>query len=613
MAKRKAPRTLAEEVADLDDPTPKDLDPEQQGSEHSSDGSTDEDIAQATEHYIDTGKSKLRKADPPSLGPEYSGSHIRRDNLFNDVDMSDDDPFATDQSQQSGASDASDIDEYADPDIVDLNLEKNIGLDGEIDSDEAFGEDDGDKFQGYTFRGSKSGRKEPREQGVANGHADAQGMDTDSGGFSDMDSETIETTQEANRTNRTINGAIDTTLDPGHGVDADNDIDIEDTSTLSSEDEGSGPAASSSDSDNSSTSPPADSDRAALRKIVADSQKVMTSSLSAAAKADVAKGRAIKQQRTAFDSLLSTRIRLQKALVATNSLPTTDHTSSEPTNPAVEAAEKATVRLWSTLDSLRQTLEPNSSPDEAIESPSDQTDFATPISTLWTRMQTHERLMRPRRLSILNKWSSKTAPISTLPRANKFSTTPTQQPLSAVLEQQLTSVTNMEKLIAKTQIPRSCAPMQAAAAALSAKSTSNHDTSPSSSDTLPIYDDADFYSILLRDLLEQRSSDLHATTTPIPGVATTTIPGIKDPAFRIHKKRVDTKASKGRKIRYTVQEKVQNFMAPDDRGDWGETQRGELFRGLLGMKGAGGDDEFMNGDEIEEDGKTEEGLRLFRR
>ncbi|KAL8914984.1 MAG: hypothetical protein Q9172_006978 [Xanthocarpia lactea] len=612
MPRRKAPRTLAEEVADLDDPTPKDLDPEQQGSEHPSDGSSDEDIAQETEHYIDTGKGKLRTADPPSLGPEYSGSHISRDDLFNGADVSDDDPFATGLSQQSGGSDASDIDEYADPDTVDLKLENDIGHDEEIDSDEAFGEDDGDKFQGYTFRGSKSGRKEPQEQSVANGHMDAQRMDTDSGGFSDMDSETIETTQGADSTNRTINGTIETTLERGHRVDADNDIDMEDTSTLSSEDEGSGPAASSSDSDNSSTSPPADPDRAALRKIVADSQKVMTANLSEAAKADVAKGRAIKQQRTAFDSLLSTRIRLQKALVATNSLPTADHTSGEPTNPAVEAAEKATLRLWSTLDSLRQTLEPSSSPDEAIQPPSDQTDFATPISTLWIRMQAYERLMRPQRLSTLNKWSSKTAPVSTLPRGNKFSTTPTQQPLSAVLEQQLTSVTNMEKLIAKTQIPLSCAPLQAAAAASSAKSTSNHDTSPPSSDTLPIYDDTDFYSVLLRDLLEQRSSDLHATTTPIPGVASTTIPGIKDPALRIHKKRVDTKASKGRKIRYTVQEKVQNFMAPDDRGRWGETQRGELFRGLLGMKGARGDDEVMNGDESEDEGRAEEGLRLFR-
>lgn len=50
------------------------------------------------------------------------------------------------------------------------------------------------------------------------------------------------------------------------------------------------------------------------------------------------------------------------------------------------------------------------------------------------------------------------------------------------------------------------------------------------------------------------------------------------------KKTVDTKASKGRKLRYHVHEKLQNFMVPipAQRGAWHEEQIDELFASLLG-------------------------------
>jgi len=49
------------------------------------------------------------------------------------------------------------------------------------------------------------------------------------------------------------------------------------------------------------------------------------------------------------------------------------------------------------------------------------------------------------------------------------------------------------------------------------------------------------------------------------------------------KKVVDTKASKGRKLRYEVHEKIKNFMVPVlNRGTWHEEQIDELFASLLG-------------------------------
>lgn len=80
-----------------------------------------------------------------------------------------------------------------------------------------------------------------------------------------------------------------------------------------------------------------------------------------------------------------------------------------------------------------------------------------------------------------------------------------------------------------------------------------------------------------------------------------------------HRPNVDTKASKGRKMRYTVHEKLRDFMVRDDRTTWGEKQVTELFGGLLGVRTAG-EDMLMQEDEDDDDEvkREEEGLMLFR-
>lgn len=360
-------------------------------------------------------------------------------------------------------------------------------------------------------------------------------------------------------------------------------------------------AISESDSDTSSTSSSAPSlnsapqtkqsaQRAELRKIMAESQKAIVSNISAAAKADAAKGKAIKKQRSAFDGLLNTRIRLQKALVATNSLAMTS-TEGEDTK-AIVSAEQAALNLWNTIDSLRRSL-PSSSPSPPITATT-----TTSLSTLWQHTHEPTTASLPAHREILTKWSNKINPpaAALLTQRNKFSQAPSQQPLTAVLDAQLTGIQG-QKNIDKARTPRSCAPLQAQADhAFEAEKR--------------IYDDSDFYTSLLRELVQQRSSSsLHTNPMPTP-----LLPGIKDRSLRV-KKNVDTKASKGRKIRYTVHEKLQNFMAPEDRGTWGERQRGELFGGLLGRRVEMGEGEGMdidgNGDE--EGMREEEALMLFRR
>ena len=394
-------------------------------------------------------------------------------------------------------------------------------------------------------------------------------------------------------------GSGDEDIDDGiHSLESAVEEEDGDSDDVEMEDED----ATDDDSDGTSisdgpTEPKAD-DRTALRNMMAEEQKTVAASLSKAAKADITKGQAIKHQRTTFDSLLNTRIKLQKALVATNSMDTSA-TGSDGHSEAIEAAEKAALRLFDTLSELRSSLQTSTSRSLPSVS-SASSSHSRPSSSLWKRMQDHEAVSIPRRRSNLTKWSQKTNPATALPRANNFSQTP-QQPLTSVLDEYL-SGTNAEKLVAKTQLPRSCAPIQAA---------SRIPSDPS------IYDDADFYTLLLRELVDQRMADPTSTT----GIVTINSNGTSLPSSRLFKvkKPVDTKASKGRTMRYTVHEKLQNFMAPEDLGTWGERQRGELFGNLFGRKVRLGEDEGIDGvDDVEEmegeDGegmKGEVGLRLF--
>ena len=93
-----------------------------------------------------------------------------------------------------------------------------------------------------------------------------------------------------------------------------------------------------------------------------------------------------------------------------------------------------------------------------------------------------------------------------------------------------------------------------------------------------IFDDADFYQQLLRDIIEARGSG-HNSGDVEPGWIQ------RQKASKVkRKKTVDAKASKGRKLRYQVHEKLQNFMVPVTvaKGVWHDEQIDELFISLLG-------------------------------
>ncbi|KAK2581039.1 hypothetical protein KPH14_006086 [Odynerus spinipes] len=92
-----------------------------------------------------------------------------------------------------------------------------------------------------------------------------------------------------------------------------------------------------------------------------------------------------------------------------------------------------------------------------------------------------------------------------------------------------------------------------------------------------IYDDDDFYHQLLRDLIEYKSSDI---TDPIQ----LSKQWIQLQSIRSKMKRkIDTRATKGRRVRYNVHNKLVNYMAPITVNDtWTDVAKTELYSSLFG-------------------------------
>lgn len=324
-----------------------------------------------------------------------------------------------------------------------------------------------------------------------------------------------------------------------------------------------------------------------LRKLMGEEQQTVVA-MSQAAKADAAKGNAVKAQRKAFDSLLHARMDLQKALIATNSMAAIEEKGSDDkTIFPYEGAEEAAIKLWNTLDGLRhELLKANGA--QAGQKRKRGVELSTSTSSIWDRMQATEVAMIDNRQTTLDKWSTKVRGTDAQPISRKLNPTAPQQSLTSLLQDQLV---NSDHLVQRTKIPRSCAPVQRDEKLVEDPN---------------IYDDGYFYQLLLKELVDQRRVESLSNGGADSGNALqwTAVKEIKT------RKNVDTKASKGRKMRYNIHEKIQNFMAPENRGSWESDAIDRFFGTLLGQKMTLTEEDAKEG--ADDLSPEEEGLMLFR-
>ena len=490
-------------------------------------------------------KSKLRKPQEINLGKQYAGSQVSRDAL--DAE-SDDDPFKA----RSDDEDSEDDD--------DEGAEVENGDDEDSDSQEASEESEDEKPK-QTKKSKQQQREADSEEdevdGMETGSDDIEGSEGSEDGLDedDMDSE----------------GSQDD--------DDDDDDDQEETNRGGKSD-----------------------DREELRQLMATDQKAIAASISQATKSDAVKGKAVKQQRSTFDSLLNTRIKFQKGLTAMNQLSVAAKGADDVDREAVKSAESAALSLWSTLEDLRYTLADAQSGESKKRKRPSPVSSTTSSDSLWKRMTDLESDSVVHRRAILDKWSLKVRGSNTSgPNARGKllgSSTGGQQTITAVLDAQLATEAGERS----TKRAR--------------KQAANGDE-----DDEPIYDDTAFYQTLLRELVEQRmSSDsitngLDTLHIQLPSrLSLHPVTGMRNDKNK-RRGAVDTRATKGRKMKYDVHEKLQNFMAPEDRGTWTTRARDEFFASLLGRTASGllgEDDEEASAAEESDEDREEGGLRLFR-
>ncbi|ORY83166.1 apoptosis-antagonizing transcription factor [Protomyces lactucae-debilis] len=299
---------------------------------------------------------------------------------------------------------------------------------------------------------------------------------------------------------------------------------------------------------------------AELKKMLADDEKALVQSVVKTATDDAAKGRAVKKQLGVYDALLDARIKMQKAIQAVNSGPVTGDT---------KAAERAALQVLDMISSVRAAFATQDLPSPVtrrkrklaeIEEPSNVT-----LSEIWENLQAQDDALASWRDATLVKWSNKIQSANAIDRSKKFKVL--QQ---GILQQVKESRSDRDKLLRRTQINRQ----------------------QGNAVQEDIFDDGDFYSEMLKDLIDSRMLD--------SGTAATNTGGVRWLSTKVAKQKrenVDTRASKGRKLRYHVHEKLQNFMAPIPSGTWHEEQVDELFGSLFGQRMRVNSDESSSEDE----------------
>lgn len=372
-------------------------------------------------------------------------------------------------------------------------------------------------------------------------------------------------------------------------------------------------------------------------------------------------------QQALWDTLLEARIRIQKCVTSANVLPAvsllvpcakskqrdadldtrTCHSfkqprilgdyvaqSEEAASGTTEALEELSELLFTLREGLHRTNDKLTMPDsgESRKRKRGSTDYLDAaledLANLSSIVLEHER-------SVITKWSDKISSASmNAGQQNKFKAIGAQNTL-AQIEQTLAQ--DMARLVERTKVRRGTggkvvkvvgrvglglsrqrmvffrAPFSSIVTMLMThyplQDKAREPVQGEKDIDQEVFDDADFYQALLREVVD-------ATSTGNAGVLNGT-PSAYAQFNQVSRKKaagVDPKASKGRRLRFHVHETLQNFMAPVPMQTWEKEQIDELFRGLLGGNHAVQEEaaeEILQDDEYGIGATGEGAIRIF--
>ncbi|XP_037086596.1 protein AATF-like, partial [Pollicipes pollicipes] len=293
---------------------------------------------------------------------------------------------------------------------------------------------------------------------------------------------------------------------------------------------------------------------------------------------DSRKGSAVRAQLGIWDQLLECRIKLQPCVQLCNQLP-----APADWQPFWAAADEATVaklsetaaaagRLLRHLVQLQELLLVQYPETRRLASdPVGRVSDAAGDSASEGEPAPRLALYRPYRDETIQRWNDKTR--LTAGRAAAKSFAAFEQSTLKQIEQILS---DRERLLRRTRLRRTEGatlgrpppPPQEASTAADGKRDYDDE----------VFDDNDFYHQLLRELIERKTVDV---SDPLAlGRQWIQIQKLRSKI----KKRVDTRASKGRKVRYEVYPKLVNFLASQRAGSMSAAARDELFSSLFGSR-----------------------------
>lgn len=363
-----------------------------------------------------------------------------------------------------------------------------------------------------------------------------------------------------------------------------------------------------------------DAERAKLKAMMSKERDHIVSRMSQASSNDSLKGYAILQQHSLFDNILDIRLKVQKAVSNSNMLPADARTLKKgkfSTKNTTALLDDTISKGYDLLDSILALRSSLADQDGISTKPLPHTPKKRSLPDYLEVSQQQDAVLNGYRASVLTKWSSKiqNSSGSSAINSGKF------RAINQLAEQQVqNNISDMARLVKKTKLNRrqikplgyEYSKAQAAAEEEEEEEENpdipkeQHSKSQASelAELDQIFDDEDFYRVLLNDLVDKKVQSSNPTTG-----LTIALRGAQQ-AHKL-KKNVDTKASKGRKLRYHVQEPIANFDAPRPGLKWNDDQIDEFFASLLGQKVNMNEAQSEDESEDEEVANGADGIQLF--
>ncbi|XP_033156864.1 protein Aatf [Drosophila mauritiana] len=279
--------------------------------------------------------------------------------------------------------------------------------------------------------------------------------------------------------------------------------------------------------------------------------------------AEIQKGFAVQNQLRIWERLLELRINTQKFTSKANQLPAPDSltklaSESDELQSVLKEAQERSSKLLQQLLSLQSALhQQNSEMKKSVKRKQPGDDSVPAVKRFGSVLQSNFQQMTGYRNEVLLKWDDRTKLLTPGAGVKRKSL----QEDYDIIKKIDSALANREALVEKSQTPKN-------------NQAEQQENAPVQR-LKHIYDDSDFYHQQLRELIEYKAS----TSSNMSEITKQFVELQK--LRQKMKKKVDTRASKGRKLRYVVHNKLINFMAPNESSDWTEASKSELYKSLF--------------------------------